>query len=173
MHWVLVGLMGAGKSTIGRALATRAGRPLVDNDEQLLAMTGRSARELQLERGADGLHELERAALFGALDQHEPSVITAAASVVEDEEARSRLRERALVVWLVAPVDVLAHRAAAQQHRPLGPDAAEVLARQETARRDRFAEVADVVLRTDRAVDAVVDEALQLLSDGGARPGRE
>lgn len=130
-HWVLIGLMGSGKSAVGRVLADRAGRRFVDNDEVLEAMTGRTARELQEEVGADRLHELEVEALAVALDDSLPAVVGAAAAVVTLEDGRRQLERAEAVVWLDVPVEVLAQRVAAGgDHRPWDDEPHVVLAAQ-------------------------------------------
>jgi shikimate kinase len=156
--------MGSGKSTVGRALASRTGRALIDNDQQLLASTGQSARQLADALGSEALHDLERAAIIAALDHPEPAVITAAASVVEDVAVRDRLRRRALVAWLAVDPAVSAQRVGAQHHRPLGADAARVLREQAEHRAALFAGVADVVVEADRPVEELVDEILRALT---------
>ena len=85
---------------------------------------------------------------------------TAAASVVEDAPTRLLLRERAFVVWLVAPTDVLVARVSSQAHRPLDDDAAAALAAHARARDDLFRSVADVEVNADRSVALIVDEIL-------------
>ena len=90
-HILLVGLMGAGKTTIGRELAGRLGRPFLDSDAQLAALGGRTAREIAAADGIERLHELEATALLAALDEPVPSVIAAAASVIEDPASRAAL----------------------------------------------------------------------------------
>jgi shikimate kinase len=156
--------MGSGKSTVGRALADRTGRPLIDNDEQLRAATGHSARELADALGHDALHDLERAAVVAALDHPEDAVITAAASVVEDASVRALLRRRAFVVWLAVDPAVSATRVGAQHHRPLGADATHVLQEQAKDRAPLFAEIADLVIKADRNVEELVDEMLGVLT---------
>src|SRR5689334_14413518 len=66
-HVVLMGLMGSGKSTVGRPLAARLDRPFVDNDDRLAARTGQTAREVAAAEGADALHAREAAVLVDAL----------------------------------------------------------------------------------------------------------
>jgi shikimate kinase len=80
-HWVLIGLMGAGKTTVGELLASRSGRRFFDNDAQLSAITGRTARQVQAEQGREALHELVRRV---DTEQHRPV----------DADARAQLREQ-------------------------------------------------------------------------------
>lgn len=155
--------MGAGKSTVGARLAERAGRDFIDNDAQLLAMTGRTAAELQAELGRTELHRLERAALAAALARDQPSVIAAAASVVDDPETRARLREHATVVWLDTDIDELAARVTRQTHRPLAADPRPQLEEQRRERATALADVADVVVVATGGPDEIVEALLDRL----------
>ncbi len=147
---MLVGLMGSGKSTVGRELAALLNRPLVDNDEQVLAMTGRTVAEISAHAGVAEMRRLEGEALAEALASPVPAVVTAAAGVILDDQARLRLRQP-FVVWLRAEPATLAARVARGPARPLlGDDPEAVLEAMEQQRHDLYAEVADYVLHTDR-----------------------
>jgi shikimate kinase len=118
-HVVLLGLMGAGKTSIGSIVAERLGRPLIDGDERLAEMTGgRTAAEIAEGRGLDALHALEAEIALAALSAADPSVIGPASSVCESATVRDALAEH-LVVWLHAPVDYLVANAVQKSHRPL------------------------------------------------------
>ncbi len=128
-HVVVTGLMGAGKTSVGGAIAARLGWPVHDSDATLLAATGRTAREIRAELGTDGLHRAEARALLDALATDESDVICAAASVIEDPAARAGLaRDDVAVIWLRASPAILARRFASDdEHRPIyGPDQLEV-----------------------------------------------
>ena len=126
-HVVLVGLMGSGKTTVGRLLATRLGRPFVDSDEVIETREGRTVREIWRTDGEQAFRELETAALQAALSADEPSVIAAAGGVVLADRNRMALREAdADVVWLQADPAVLVGRAMRGDHRPLLDGDAEV-----------------------------------------------
>lgn len=157
-HWVLIGLMASGKSAVGPRLAALARRRFVDNDDALEAMTGRTARELQEEVGADRLHELEVEALAAALDGDEPAVIGAAAAVVAMEEGLRQLERAAAVVWLSVPIEVLAQRVTtdgeAGAHRPLGDDPVATLTAQLAERAPRYEAAATLIV--DEVADASV-----------------
>ena len=117
-HLVLVGPMGAGKTTIGALLARRIGRPFIDSDPQLHALTGRSGRDLAAAEGVERLHHLESNALRDALSSQRPAVIAAAASIADDEEALDAVRRsRALVVMLEADPETLVTRVNTGDHR--------------------------------------------------------
>jgi shikimate kinase len=112
--------MGAGKTTVGRRLATRLGWPWRDSDVEIAAATGLTVRELRDRDGVDAMHDLEAAQLLHALTGPGPSVISAAASVVESETCRTALASPDLaIVWLRGSVGVLAARFPAGEHRPM------------------------------------------------------
>jgi shikimate kinase len=173
-HVVVTGLMGAGKTSVGTAIAARLGWPVRDSDATLLAATGRTAREIRAELGTDGLHRAEAQALLDALAADESDVICAAASVIEDPAARAGLaRADVAVIWLrAAPATVARRFASDDEHRPIyGPDQLEV-ARALAARRDPlYATLARVTLDVDEAgVAAVTDSALAALARLGGMP---
>jgi shikimate kinase len=109
--------MGIGKTTVGAALAAQLGRILRDSDADIEALFGVSGAAVAGDQSVGALHELERAVLLGALAHPEPLVIAAAASVVEHEPVRRALGRTALVVHLVAPIDVILARQSAGTHR--------------------------------------------------------
>ena len=164
-HWVLVGLMGSGKSTVGSLLASRAAREFIDNDAQLFELTGRSAAELKSELGWDELHRLERQVLSSALRRERPTVIAAAASVVDDPAARSQLRQHALVIWLDVDPEDLARRVRLQSHRPLDEDPLPQLEAQLAQRAQELRETADVVITSHATPEEIVADLLPRVSD--------
>lgn len=159
-HVVLVGLMGAGKSTTGRELAALLDRPLVDNDAQVLAKTTRTVAEISAEAGIPEMRRLEREALVEALASPVASVITAAAGVILDGEARLWLQDP-FVVWLRADPATLAARVARDPIRPLLGDEPEAVLRAMHEQRHRlYAEVADHIVDIDRLAPADVASAI-------------
>lgn len=145
-HLVLIGLMGVGKTTVGRRLARRLGRPFADSDAIVEQRTGRTVRELVAERGEAAMRAAEADALRSALAADTPSVIGCAAGVVLDPAHRDLLRS-ATVVWLRGDPAVLATRAVSGAHRPwLEDDPAATLGRMHAERTPLYESVADLVV---------------------------
>jgi shikimate kinase len=115
---LLIGMMGSGKSSVGRALSERSGWPFVDNDVLVERVTGLTARQLLDERGADGLRAAETAALLAGAQVGPPAIVATAAGTILDADNRRRIRKAGLVAWLRAPASVLAARAVGAPHRP-------------------------------------------------------
>ncbi|CAA9234279.1 MAG: Shikimate kinase I [uncultured Acidimicrobiales bacterium] len=163
---MLIGMMGSGKTTVGRRLAAELGRPLVDSDAQVEARTGRTVREIFESDGEAAYRVLEREALVDALAEAEPSVVAAAGGVVLDPGNRAVLQEAGTVVWLRARPEVLARRVSAgRDHRPLlGDDPLAALRRLDAERRPLYAEVADLVVDVDDlSTRQVVTAVLELV----------
>lgn len=160
---VLVGLMGAGKSTVGRRLAEATGRVLVDVDVAITARTGRTVRELWEEGGEAAYRSLESAEVLDALGRDDV-VVAAPGGVILDPVVRDALRV-AHVVWLRADPDVLGGRVGADDHRPLlGSDPAADLAAMAQARSALYASVADLTVDTaDLGPDAAAEAILASL----------
>jgi shikimate kinase len=165
-HIVLVGLMGSGKTTVGAALAAALGVPHRDSDTDIERETGMTGRQHALRDGIEVLHALESRHLLDALDQPGASVISTAASIVDDPACRQALRDPAhLVVWLDASPVALAARLQPDDHRPaIGPDMAEVLERQAVERTPALREVADLTLDATRPPGELV-EAIRTHAD--------
>lgn len=141
--------MASGKSTVARLVAERLDWPLQDNDEQLVASSGRTGREVAAHSGVVALHQLESEHLLDALATPAPSVISAAASVVDGERCLDALRD-ADVVWLRVQARTAAQRMGGHSHRRMiGPDEMEVLTALTDRRAPLYAQVADLVVDTD------------------------
>jgi len=151
VHVVLVGLMGAGKTTVGNVLAARLGRELVDSDTRIESLTGRTVKEILAADGVEALRRHESDALFDALADGTPRVIAAAGGVVLDPAHRGRLAAAgALVVWLDADPRLLASRTLTSEHRPwLDDDPVGTLERMHHERRPLYGEVASVTVTVD------------------------
>lgn len=150
MHVVLVGMMGSGKSTVGKRVAARLDRPFVDADHDLEQSLGRSIADVFATEGEAWFREEEARHLTRLLGAPTPQVVAAGGGVVLRPESRERLRRHDVtVVWLRAEPAFLASRAEAKPHRPLlaeGGSALEVFERMDAERRALYEEVADVTI---------------------------
>ncbi len=115
---LLIGMMGSGKSSVGRELATRTGWPFADNDTLVQRATGSTARGLLAQSGEPGLRRAEAEALAVALSLPPPVIAAVAAGTVLDAGNRRAISGAGFVVWLRAPVGVLVARSADADHRP-------------------------------------------------------
>jgi shikimate kinase len=115
---VLVGLMGAGKSTVGRRLARRLGLGFVDSDDAIEDAAGYSAAELFDRFGDADFRDGERRLVARLIDGTVRVIATGGGAYV-DPVTRKLLNERAITVWLDAPVDILAERTGRRNTRPL------------------------------------------------------
>ena len=112
-HLVLVGLMGAGKTTVGEACAQRLGRAFVDVDQTVEAVAGRSVAEIFRTDGEAAFRDLERRAVADVAASPAPLVIACGGGAVLDTDSRRALRETGFVVWLRATPTELARVASA------------------------------------------------------------
>ena len=175
---LLVGMMGAGKTTVGRLLARQLGWRYVDSDDEVEAATGRSVKELFEAGGEQAFRPLESEVLAAALEGDRPAVVSVAGGAVLDPVNRELLRSAGTVVWLRAtPETLLEHvrsdtsASAARptaDHRPLlDRDPAGTIARLERERRPLYAEVAELVVDVDElGPEAVADRVLQRVRAG-------
>lgn len=166
---VLVGMMGSGKSTIGRLLAEATGWPYVDNDELVFRSHGATPRELLAERGEAAMRAAESDALALGLDVPEPAIIGAAAGTILDPANRDRLRTGGIVTWLRADADTLATRAMGAEHRPWIDSGGGSWMRDTTAERDPlYASVADITIDTAGSPEVAAAELHERLRDVAA-----
>jgi len=161
-HLVLVGLMGTGKSTVGRVLAQRLHRRLVDTDSAIEARTGRTVRQIFTADGEAAFRALETEVLVEALESSPPVVIAAAGGVVLAPANREALKKApAKVVWLSADPSLLVGRVKTAGHRPLlDADPAGALSDMSAARQPLYREVADVMVSVDGRTPAEVADAV-------------
>lgn len=161
---VLVGMMGAGKSTVGRALAERLRLPFLDSDVMVEDSSGTSIPALWAARGEREFRRLESRALVRALGEAEDvgAVIAAGGGCVTDEANRRLLRERGWVVWLRASPETLAARVGDGDGRPLlAADVGVTVSDLVEERRELYADVASIVVDVDAMTpEEVVERVL-------------
>ena len=164
-HVVLVGMMGVGKSTVGRLLADEWSCPFDDTDAVIEAESGRSVAQLFETLGEGGFRSLESEVLARLLGESGRRVVSCGGGAVTVAENRELLARRATVVWLTASIDVLARRVGDGATRPLlADDPAGTLRALTEARAPDYAQVADHVVdttdRRPRAIARAVAEAV-------------
>ena len=134
---VLVGLMGVGKSTVGRRLAKRLGLAFVDSDSAIEDAAGYSPAEVFERYGEQDFRDGERR-LVARLIEGDVRVIATGGGAFVDPRTRELLNDRAITVWLDAPVDILAERTSRRDTRAQlrNGDPKETLERLSQERRD-------------------------------------
>lgn len=169
----LVGLMGVGKSSIGRRLAAALGMPFRDADAEVEAAAGRSVADIFAEYGEAAFRDGERKVIARLLDG-EPHVLATGGGAFMNEQTRALIKDRAVSVWLKGDLEILAHRVARKSDRPLvaGKDPLEVLQAQAAARYPVY-EQADIIVETGEtphqvAVDAIIVALRNHLAKVGA-----
>lgn len=164
---LLLGMMGAGKTTVGTALGARLGWPYLDNDALLQRTTGMTAPELLAARGSPGLRAAESGVLTLLLGMPGPLVGGVPGGCVLDEGDRQRLQTCGYaVVWLRASVAVLTRRVGNGAGRPrLGDDPAAALTALAAIRDPLFAQVATHVVDVDSMPSGAVAKYIAELVD--------
>jgi shikimate kinase len=166
---LLVGMMGAGKTTVGRALADRLGWPFVDTDEVIERRAGRAVSELFALGGEAAFRAEEAAVVAEVTGADGPAVVSLAGGAVLDADSRRRVAAAGSVVWLRAEVATLVDRVGRGQSRPLlarAPQAA--LQRIEAERRALYRELATLVVDVDGRTPAEVVGIIAATLEGTA-----
>lgn len=161
---VLIGMMGAGKTTIGLAISQLTGWPYVDNDEVVAEIAGMPTRDLLQQHGEAAMRAAEFAAVDKVLAMDPPVVAGAAAGVVLNEELTARLHAGAFVVYLRANVETLEKRVAGTYRPWLGADPGAAMRALYEGREPRYKNLAHLIVEVDDAVpDDVAKEILAAL----------
>jgi shikimate kinase len=151
---VLIGMMGAGKTTIGNAISAATGWPYLDNDAIVEQMAGMPTRDLLQQRGEAAMRTAEFAAVDHVLAMQPPVVAGAAAGVVLDADVSARLHAGAFVVYLRATVETLEARVAGTYRPWLGADPGATLRKLYEGREPRYEKLAHLIVDVDDAVPA-------------------
>ncbi|QIG81023.1 shikimate kinase [Stakelama tenebrarum] len=164
---VLIGLMGAGKSTVGRRLAQRLDLPFVDADSEIESAAGMTISEIFDKFGEAHFRDGERRVLARLIDDDTPKVIATGGGAFLNDDTRTLILDRTLAVWLDAEPHVLAERVSRRDTRPLLRDRnpIEVLTELARVRNPVYAlapiRVESIAMPHDVTVDAIL-EALGL-----------
>ena len=159
---VMVGLMGAGKTSIGRRLAARLGLPFVDADDEIEAAAGSSIDDIFERLGEAGFRDGERRVIARLLDGP-PIVLATGGGAFLDAETRERIATKGISVWLRADIDTLVRRTSRRNNRPLlkNGEPREILTRLMKQRHPIY-QLADIVVDS---FDAPAEETLQHVFD--------
>ncbi|HZO79297.1 MAG TPA: shikimate kinase [Solirubrobacteraceae bacterium] len=160
---VLIGMMGAGKTTVGRLVAATLGWNFWDNDEALFQATRQTAAQLQHGLGVSALHQTEDRLLREALAAEEPTVYAAAGSVVLQPEILNRVP----TVWLRigAAQEELNLAQSGQYHRPLPREAAPILEQLRDARADKYERFADAIVDVASTPEVTCERVIEALEE--------
>lgn len=161
----LVGLMGAGKSTVGRRLAEVLGRTFCDSDDEIEKAAGLSIADIFTLHGEPEFRRGERRVLERLLS-NPPHVLATGGGAYLDPDTRSLMRERAVTVWLNADLETLWERVNKRNHRPLlkNPDARNVLTRLLKERSPIYSEADLVINSVDGPHSATVNKIITALN---------
>jgi shikimate kinase len=161
---VLVGLMGVGKSSIGKRLAAALGLAFCDADEEIETAAGCTIADIFAKRGEDEFRDGERRVIARMLDQP-PHVLATGGGAFVNDQTRQLILERATAVWLKADLAVLARRVGRKNTRPLliGRDPLEVLKAQAEARYPFYRQAHIAIDTGDASHGAAVESVLQAL----------
>ena len=162
LHILLVGMMGAGKTTTGKLVARRLGWNYKDSDADVEAATGLTVPDLFARDGEAAFRAAEANVLTAACRDESPAVISVAGGAVLNADNRRLIAASGTVVWLRARPETLAARVGDGVGRPLlGDDPAEAMVRLFEERAPYYAEVADAVIDVEGlTLEAVADRVM-------------
>jgi shikimate kinase len=161
---VLVGLMGVGKSTVGRRLAARMRLPFVDADNEIERAAGMTIAEMFERFGEGHFRDGERRVIARLIDGT-PKVIATGGGAFINAETRALILEHGLAIWLDASPAVLAERVGRRDHRPLlrGKDAKAVLTELAAARNPIYAMAPVHIVSQKAPHEATVNAILEAI----------
>jgi shikimate kinase len=173
---VLVGLMGAGKSTVGRRLAQKLGLEFIDADSEIERAAGKAVSDIFRDHGEAYFREGERKVIARLLESG-PQVLATGGGAFTNEETRQNIARRGISVWLKADIDLLMKRVRRRDNRPLlrAEDPEEIM-RQLIAQRYPIYSQADVTVESrDVPHNSIVTDVIRALAahDRGRRTTKD
>lgn len=162
---VLVGMMGSGKSSVGRRLANRLGLTFVDADVEIETAAGMTIPEIFAQRGEAEFRDGERRVIARILSTQPALVLATGGGAFMNPETRQRVKERGISVWLKADPEVLMKRVRRNAKRPLLQTAdPEATLRAMLSQREPVYALADITIHSREVPhDAVVDDIFAAL----------
>jgi shikimate kinase len=161
---VLVGMMGAGKSTIGRRLSARLGMPFLDADVEIEAAAGMSIPDIFESRGEPDFRDGEARVIARLLDSG-PAVLATGGGAFMRKETRDRIRDKAISIWLKADADIIMRRVKRRSDRPLlqTADPEATVGRLISEREPVYQQADLTVWSRDVPHEKIVDECIEAL----------
>lgn len=165
----LVGMMGAGKSSIGRRLATCMGVPFFDADNEIESAAGQPISEIFASYGEAAFRDCERKVISRLIAEQPPHVLATGGGAFMSAETREKLKANTVTIWLHAPLDILFARVKRKGNRPLLKTANphETLAKLLIEREPTYA-LADITIESENAPhELTVERLLTILTKIG------
>ena len=152
---VLVGMMGAGKSSIGRRLASRLGIPFIDADTEIESAAGMTIPEI-FEKHGEPYFRAGEARVIARLLDNGPQVLATGGGSVMDPQTRALIGQKGISIWLKADIDVLLKRTKRRNNRPLVEKIKDLL----PVREPIYAQADIIIQSRDEPHDAIIDEIM-------------
>lgn len=164
-HLVLVGLMGAGKTSVGKRLAQRLGLPFVDSDQAIEESARMTIPEIFATLGEAEFRSGERKVIARLLNETQQVIATGGGAFM-DSETRDRIRDKGVSLWLKADLPVLMRRVVRRQNRPLiqNGDPESTMRALMERRYPVYAEADITVSSIEAPHDAMVQAAIEAIS---------
>ncbi len=161
---VLVGMMGAGKSTIGRRLSARLGMPFLDADAEIEAAAGMSIPDIFESRGEPDFRDGEARVIARLLDSG-PAVLATGGGAFMRKDTRDRIRDKAVSIWLKADADIIMRRVKRRSDRPLlqTADPEATIGRLISEREPVYQQADLTIWSRDVPHEKIVDECIEAL----------
>ena len=168
---LLVGLMGAGKTSIGRRLAVRLGLAFVDADDEIVKAAGCSIEDIFKIYGEEAFRDGERRVIARLLDE-EPRVVATGGGAFMNPATRAKIAETGISVWLRADLDLLVRRTDRRGGRPLlkSSNPREVLGKLMKERYPVYAKADIVIDAKDEPPEVTVDRVVEALKEPSDSP---
>ena len=163
---VLVGMMGSGKTSVGRRLAKALGWPFQDADWAIEDAAGTSITNIFAEIGEAEFRVRERQVIARLMDEQQQQVLALGGGSFVADETRAQIKDRALSIWLDSDIDILVRRTGRRNDRPLlaAGDPRKILSRLMEERRPLYAQADITIDSGSGSLGDVVDRALHALS---------
>lgn len=169
---VLVGFMGAGKTSVGRAVSKKTGRPFYDVDSIVEEATGETISQIFALRGEDDFRDEETAVLTTLLENADSAIIASGGGIVVREENRELLAEKAYVIYLYVPLEAALARVGSDETRPLLVDSEDAVEHLYARRISLYESVANQTIDASTlTADQIAEKIAALLPKGDAAYG--